>query len=166
MSSSNLSQSLAHFDKRKRIVLDSNLLVVYIIAHLGDGEIEKNKKTRNYTTADAYLLGEIIQQFSALITTPHILTETTNLLDWIDGKHRQQVFAMVKQLIQQVDEYYIPSVEVSSHATFTRLGLTDVMLVQLCQQQDCILLTADLDLYVFANSQHIQAINFHHLRSQ
>ncbi len=152
------------YDKRKNLLLDANLLTVYIVSQLGNGEIEKNKKTRNYTTEDAYLLCEFISSFRAIVTTPHVLTETANLLDWIKDEHRKKVFSYLTNFIQQVDEYYLQAKQICPSPAFLRLGLTDAMLIELCQQQDLVLLTADLPLYHFAIGQNLSAINFHHLR--
>ena len=69
--------------KRKIVLLDANLLMVLIVSQLGDGEIEAYKKTSNFTTDDGKLLLEVLQEFKQIVTTPQVITEVANLLDWM-----------------------------------------------------------------------------------
>lgn len=70
-------------------------MTVWLVGQLGVGEVEKNKRTRNFTSEDVEILDGILQQFFAIITTPHILTETTNLLDWVTGENRTKLWQML-----------------------------------------------------------------------
>lgn len=147
------------------VLLDSNLLMVYLVSQLGQGEIERNKKTRNFTTEDGETLQLLLRQFGQMITTPHILAEVTNLLDWITGEKRVQVFAQLATFIEQVDEHYLPAKQIIVSPAFIKLGLTDASLFELIRQKDTVLLTADLDLYGFAVGYHLSALNFNHFRN-
>ncbi|MGP5519156.1 hypothetical protein ACTXNA_13150, partial [Psychrobacter celer] len=81
-----------YIDKSKKVLLDANLLTMYLVGSLGDGEVERFKRTRVYSTKDARILNEALLKFKSILATPHILAETANLLDWFDGKKRQSLF--------------------------------------------------------------------------
>lgn len=152
-------------DRNSKVLLDSNLLTIFLVAQLGAGEIERNKKTRNFTSEDAQILQAILEQFEAVITTPHILAEVTNLLDWVTGEKRLLLFNLLANFIQQVDEKYLSAKHITFSPAFIKLGLTDACLFELIQQEKTVLLTADLALYGFAVGYHLPAINFNHLRN-
>lgn len=80
-------------------LLDTNLLTVLLVGQLGVGSIETNKKTRQYTSDDFILLNDLLSQFKDIITTPHILAETVNLIDWVQGEHRRILLAKNKKYI-------------------------------------------------------------------
>lgn len=140
-------------------------MTVWLVGQLGVGEVEKNKRTRNFTSEDVEILDGILQQFFAIITTPHILTETTNLLDWVTGENRTKLWQMLAIFIQKTEEIYVPASEAVLSPIFYRLGLSDSVLYALCEQRDFVLLTADLDLYGYTVGQKLPAINFNHLRN-
>lgn len=153
-----------YVDKSKNVLLDANLLTMYLVAQLGDGEVESFKRTREYTTADAQILDKTLLGFKSIVTTPQVLTETANLLDWFEGAKRQVLFGYLSHFIIQVDEKYLTAKQIIISPAFIKLGLSDAALYDICHLDKCVLLTADLDLYGFAAGHGIEAINFTHLR--
>lgn len=137
---------------------------MYLVAQLGEGEVENFKRTREYTTADAKMLDNTLQGFKAIITTPQVLTETANLLDWFRDGKRELLFSYLSNFIDRIDEKYLPSKQIIVSPAFVKLGLSDAALFDICHVDKCVLLTADLDLYGFAAGHGIEAINFNHLR--
>lgn len=153
-----------YIDKSKKVLLDANLLTMYLVGLLGDGEVERFKRTRTYSTNDAIILNEALLSFKSILATPHVLAETANLLDWFHGKKRQDLFQYLTEYIDLVEEVYQPAEKIVLSRAFLKLGLSDASLFDICHQQNCILLTDDLDLYSFASGHGIEAINFNYLR--
>lgn len=149
----------------KSVLLDTNLLMVYVIAMLGDGEVESYKKTREYTTQDAIILNTVLQQFKSIITTPQVIAETANLLDWLNGDKQNAAFGFLKIFIEKVDEKYLDSKTVSNSKGYLKLGITDSALFELCESEKIVLLTADVELYGFASGHGVETINFNHMRN-
>ena len=154
-----------YINKKNRVLLDANLLTMYLVAQLGDGEVESFKRTREYTTADARILDKALLGFHSIITTPQVLTETANLLDWFSNSKRQILFGFLSHFIVQMDEKYLAAKQIIISPAFIKLGLSDAALFDICHVDKCVLLTADLDLYGFAAGHGIEAINFNHLRA-
>lgn len=153
-----------YIDKSKHVLLDANLLTMYLVAQLGDGEVEKFKRTQEYKTVDAKILDKTLLGFKSIITTPQVLTETANLLDWFSGAKRKQLFDYLSNFIVQIDERHLSAKRIIISPAFIKLGLSDAALFDICHLDKCVLLTADLDLYGFAAGHGIEAINFTHLR--
>ncbi len=66
--------------KTKGVIVDANLLLVYIVGLHNPRRLSGFKRTSNFNEASYGFLSEIIGQFKAIITTPNILTEVCNLL--------------------------------------------------------------------------------------
>jgi hypothetical protein len=149
----------------KSVLLDTNLLMVYLIALLGEGEVESYKKTSEYTTEDALILNSILKGFKNIITTPQVIAETANLLDWLHGNKQRVALGLLKLFIEQVDENYLDSKTISNSKGYLKLGITDSALFELCHNEKIVLLTADVELYGFAVGHGVEIINFNHMRN-
>ena len=65
---------------RKGLLIDTNLLILLIIGSLDRNLISTNARTRAYCPADYELLCAFIQLSKGpILTTPNILTETSNI---------------------------------------------------------------------------------------
>ena len=71
--------------RSRTLLLDTNLLLLLFIGGKDTLLIPKSKNLSEYTEDDYDLLAEIVNSsFDRLVTTPHIMTEVSNLL----GKER------------------------------------------------------------------------------
>ncbi len=100
---------------------------------------------------------------SAIITTPTILAEVSNLIRPRNGESRA-VMEMYRRFVAHSEENYTPSTELVSKLEIGWLGLTDVDI--LSQPDDCRVLTCDAMLYSSLVSKGRDAINFNHLRER
>jgi hypothetical protein len=145
------------------VLLDSNLLVLLVAGMSSREYIGKHRRLRDYSEEDFDLLIEFIRPMSALIVTPNILTETSNLLSGIGEPARSHIADTFRQLIGSLDERFVHSTRAVEQPEFPRLWLTDAaVLTELVNSH--VLLTADLDLYLAALQRGYTAVNFNHLR--
>lgn len=128
----------------KGLLIDANLLTVMIIGALGVGEVERFKRTREYIDDDVLGLDQLIQQFGWVGTTPHIMTETSNLLDWLDDARRANALGYLASFAQSAPEIGLSSTAVVESLVYYRLGITDAALCMAVKQQPLVLLTRDL----------------------
>ena len=70
------------------LLVDTNLLLLYLIGRTNRNRISKFKRTQAYTIEDFDLLHRFMAEFKTLITTPHVLTEVSNLGD-LYGQERE-----------------------------------------------------------------------------
>ncbi|UNK06361.1 PIN domain-containing protein [Psychrobacter raelei] len=151
--------------KNKKVLLDTNLLTMYIVSRIGAGEVENFKRTRAYTSKDAEILDDVLKNFESIVTTPHILAETANILDWFDKSKRATVLGFLSKYIELVEEVHYPAANITLSPAFLKLGLSDAALFDLSVSNKYVLLTDDLDLYGFAAGHNIEALNFTHFRN-
>ena len=146
------------------LILDANLLLLFIVGTTNRDLIAKHKRLRKTFSLDDFdLLYGLIINAPNIFVTPNTLTETSNLLGYIDEPARTQVFEMFRALIPSTREEYVESQKAAGVEEFLRLGLTDSGLLEITNKSKS-LLTTDLDLYIAALNRGVSAVNFNHLR--
>jgi len=145
------------------LLIDTNLLVLCLVGRTNKRRIEDFKRTRSYTVQDYELLEDLISQFRRLVTTPHILTETSNLTD-LSGTEIKTLRGLFRNYVDTADETVHPSKAVVSDSAFARLGFADVA-IALASARPMLVVTDDLALWLTLTSRGIDAINFNHLRT-
>ncbi len=98
-----------------------------------------------------------------LITTPHLLTELSDLAT-LHGSERSRLNTLFKEIVEQTLEFYDESRHIVSDAAFNRLGLADAAIATLCRRS-LLVLTDDLELYHGLTTRGFDAINFNHIRT-
>lgn len=146
------------------IVLDTNLLILYIVGRFQKDLIGNFKRVAKYTPEDYELLFNFLALFKKKITSPHILTETTNILEGLNKKMNHQLFNFLRKLIYELKEFTIDSQIVVRTDCFLKFGLTDAT-ISIIGTKKYLILTDDFNLYNFLIRQKIPAINFNHLRT-
>ncbi len=127
--------------------------------------IPKAKTLSAFTEDDYELLTEVINKnsFNSLITTPHIMTEVSNLL----GKERDDIRRLgrdaMTEFLSKCNEQNDSSVVLVSHPEFNRLGLADVAII-VASRLPAFVLTADLPLYLYLSRSGLEAENFNYIR--
>lgn len=158
---------LANQHRARGILLDTNVLLLFLFAFYQPTMIGK-KRLEKYGSDDGALLVQYVDQFSRILTTPHVLAETSNLVGQIvGGRLRSELFTKLHPLFclslpNSFEQCAIEGSHIDSQL-FGRLGLTDSGLAALVKTKQ-LLLTDDLDLYLAAISNGGNAINFTHMR--
>lgn len=148
-----------------QLLLDTNLLLLLFIGGKDTSLIGKAKTLSAYTEEDDELLREFasINRFTGLLTTPHIITEVSNLL----GKERDDIRRVgrdaVVEFLASCSERVDSSAKPASKPEFSRLGITD-MAIALAASETVFVLTADLPLYLHCSSSGLNVANFNHVR--
>jgi len=149
------------------LLLDTNLLLLLFIGGKDTSFIKKAKTLSAYTEEDYELLQEFasLNRFTGLLTTPHIITEVSNLL----GKERDDIKRIgreaVVEFLARCNERSDSSMQLASSPEFCRLGITDVAIaVAVAANAAIFILTADLPLYLYCSSSGLNVANFNHVR--
>lgn len=149
----------------KRIILDTNLLVLLVVGLTDEKLISKHKRTITFLPIDFLLLKLFLEDYQQIVVTPHVLAETSNLAAQIGDPDKSKILQTLALFIGVQEEIQYPSKSVVHASYFVRLGLTDSVILDILQDV-LLLLTDDLSLYLQAvNSEH-QAFNFNHLRQE
>jgi len=147
--------------------VDTNVLLLYLFGQFMPSALGQ-KRLSKYTPEDANLIIQFLARFTTILTTQHVLAETSNLARQIvSGRQQLELLRGLYPLFcLNMPDSLSPrdvnraAIDVS---VFTRLGLTDAGLASLVQK-DTLLLTDHLDLYVAAVSTGGDAVNFTHMR--
>jgi len=149
--------------RTKGILIDTNILLLYLIGLFNVKMIEQFKRTKMFVKEDFYIIKQIIEYFQFVVTTPNILTETNNLCNQLNVKNIDDFLDVFKIKIKVFSENYIKSIDGVNINEFNKLGLTDSCMLILAQE-DYLVLTDDFKLSNILQSKKINVINFNHLR--
>lgn len=148
----------------KGLLVDTNILLLYFVGKTNINRIQKFKRTEQFDPDDYKLLDNILAKFSKIVTTPNILTEVSNFLNQLGEPERNISLDIFAQSLSILDEHYISSEEVIKFSAFTRFGLTDSAIASFPKNQ-YLVLTDDLKLAIYLQSQDINTVNFNNLRT-
>jgi sugar-specific transcriptional regulator TrmB len=154
----------------KGLLVDSNLILVYLIGELNQNFIKDFSRTKTYTLADYKNVKKIIEDDfqKKLKTTPNILTEVNSLANKLTENDKEEFALLFSRLIEQMDEIYQESKEIVSTNTnvVRRFGLTDAVIVKIVKKYDLLLLTDDFKLSGYINKLgSVQSLNIRHVYS-
>ena len=135
---------------RKTLVLDSNLIVLYVVGALDKNLLRRHRRTQAYVPEDFELLLDIMAKFSEVATTPNCLTEASNLLR--HGHSKEQLMGVLAGFIGESREEYVRSSTVVGGSQFSRLGLADCALANAFTTHACFL-TDDFGLYLYLHNR-------------
>ncbi len=145
------------------ILIDANLLVLFVVGMADRSLISRHKRTRAYTEEDYDLLCRLLTGADEILVTPNILTEASNLVSQTAEPDRGLAMAALAAVIARVSESYVPSSEACARTEFVRLGLADSVILQGTTGVRCVL-TADFDLYLALQKERRPVLNFNHIR--
>ncbi len=151
--------------RRKGLLVDTNILLLYFIGICDPNWIAGFKRTSQFVIEDFQLLVRILNCFERRVTTPNVLTEINNLAGQLSRDNLRAWRVQFRDsLSSDFLERFIPSKTAVKNGGFLRCGLTDAGVI--CASRGRFLvLTDDLDLYITLQSEGVDAINFNHLRS-
>ncbi|WP_319418832.1 PIN domain-containing protein [Pleurocapsa sp. FMAR1] len=148
----------------KGILIDTNILLLYLIGLVNRDRIPRFKRTAQFIPEDYDLLFQLVNSFQKVITTPNILTEVNSLANQLGEPERSQCLNIFAGLIAGISEQCLDSGSVAKHELFARFGLTDCAIMYLAKDK-YLVLTDDLKLSLHLKAQGIDAINFNNLRT-
>ena len=148
--------------RAKGVLVDTNLLVLFLVGRVNRRRILNFKRTGDFTIEDYDLLARLIAWFGKLIATPHVLSQVSDLTD-LTGNELTAIRELFKVLVEKVEESYDTSRLLVGDPAFKRLGLTDATIATVCSR-GVLVLTADAELHVALQERAIDALNFNHIR--
>ena len=146
------------------VLVDTNILLLLFVGSIETRLIKQFKRTRErFEERDFDLIMSFLALFkSRIVTTPHILTEVSNLAGQL-GSRKKQFFPHFAKGISRLIEHYEPSANLARAGSFAKFGLTDAAIINLVQDQ-FLVLTDDFPLANYLSKQGVDVINFNHLR--
>ncbi len=159
------AQSLLGKIGRKGVLIDTNLLLLYVIGSFDLSIIatQRFKRTDRFTVEDFDLLQRLVSYCGKAVTTTHVLTEVSNLAGQLPGKTKLDCFGSFEPSLLGFEEVAMESVPLLSNKSFPYLGLTDTALASVASE--FLIVTADLRFEREMNRLGINILNINHLRA-
>ncbi|MCI0624916.1 MAG: hypothetical protein L0387_25290 [Acidobacteria bacterium] len=152
--------------RSKGVLVDTNLLLLFVVGVMDRSRIEKHDKLSHYTVEDFDLLVRVLNQFTTRVTTPNILTEVSNLVG-VRHEHGQLVLRLLKEMLTQaepmLDEQHVPTSRAANFPRFETVGVTDSGIAEIARGR-YLVLTSDFPLSEILVGNGIDAVNFTHIR--
>ena len=150
--------------KAKGILIDANLALLYLVGSydtrlIGDGKYNKLSK---YIFEDYKILVRLKKLFKTAVTTPHVLTEVSNLTNDLPEQTKSECLKKFYETFVEIEELAIPSLDAAQRPEFHFLGLTDSAVALVSDQY--LIVTDDARLVKKLNESNLEALNFNHLR--
>ncbi|MBN3943570.1 PIN domain-containing protein [Nostoc sp. NMS9] len=161
-----LIASLVRRYSQKGVLIDTNILLLFLIGSVNQEQITKFNRTYQFLPEDYELLLAFIASFQKLITTPNILTEVNSLANQLGEPERSQCFGIFAQFVKNVallDEYYVKSLDAVNTDKLVKFGLTDSGILTLSKGK-YLVLTDDFKLASYLQSVEVDVINFNNIR--
>jgi hypothetical protein len=149
--------------RARGVIVDTNLLVLYLVGTVNRQRILNFKRTAEFTLEDYDLLVHLIGWFGKLIATPHVLSQVSDLTD-LSGDELIAVRRSFRLLVETIEERFDASRVIVGNPVFDRLGLTDAA-VATVSARGILVLTTDLQLQLALQDRDIDVLNFNHVRA-
>jgi hypothetical protein len=144
------------------VVLDSNLLLLHWCTGFDPLLIKTFKRLNEFEAVDLYILDELLKVLGELRTTPHVLTEVSNLANALPAWRKSAWAAYVQGSVPFIPEFHEPAATILSDPLWATFGLTDAALSRLAS--DHLIVTIDWRLASSLQMRGLAALNFKHLR--
>ncbi|MGC9222616.1 MAG: hypothetical protein ACP5E2_01750 [Terracidiphilus sp.] len=146
----------------KAAILDTNLPLLDWCYKFDPSPLYSFKRLSIFEAVDVAILSSTLEVFASLATTPHILTEISNLANALPARIKDSWSAFFAGQIQLITERHLPSRAIASDPIAIRFGLTDAALAQLAATH--VVFTTDWPLTGLLQKRNLPVINFNHLR--
>ena len=145
--------------------MDTNLLLLFFIGGYDRSLVERFRRTADrFVASDFDTLAGLLGGFERVVTTPHILAETSNLMGQLSGHARVGCFERLARSIPIMQETHIAAADLVRHEPFVKLGITDAAVIEVAAAP-YLVLTDDFRLYNFLADTGTDVLNFNNIRS-
>ena len=161
-----MSETVNQFQRYRQagIMVDTNILLLFFIGAFDQNLIPRFKRTRQFSVEDYATLISILGLFDRIATTPHILTEVSNLSGQLREPARSEYFKKFSSDITLLEEENVASRDVAQMQEFVKFGLTDTGIIHLTKGK-YLVLTDDFRLSQYLQSAGVDVVNFNHIRT-
>lgn len=161
----------AYEERRRRVgvLVDAELLAVYLVGIDDEQNVPKNRRTNKYTVVDFRMLKNIIESSKAILTTPSILSEVSNhILDYKEPNSLQiRLFKSSMKIIEICCEEYVPKESILANpGSLIKLGFTDQSIIEAALKTSCAVVTADFKLTNYLTNAGCSVLNYNIIRGR
>jgi hypothetical protein len=150
--------------KARGILIDSSLLVVYLVGSFDPRQLINCRAIKSSFTTDEFkFLAQLIARFDKIITTPHILTEVSNLSGRLPQSLHVDFRKFFASVIHLLGEENVVATDLAAAREFARFGIADTAISRIAPGQFFVL-TEEVALYSLLSANGVDVMNFSHVR--
>lgn len=145
---------------REALIIDTNLLLLVTVGLTDRGRIGAFKRTSEFSETDFEVVEGVVEYFAAragVLTTPHILTEVSNLIGRLPEFRRT-----LAALLFRLEEHWDTGRRISRRPEFATIGLTDAAILEIKRGPCCV--TTDWELSARLENAGRSVLNYNHFR--
>ena len=142
----------------KSLLLDSNLLLLFLIGTFQRDRIPVFKRTAHFTAEQFDTLLNVSTHFQKIVTTPHLLTEVSNLANSLPEYLKGDWSDHLAEQIPSMTEILDPAFEIIRESAFNPFGIGDAAVQK--ASAEALVLTEDYRLSGYLRSLGIPVLNF------
>lgn len=150
---------------RKGLLMDSNVLFLYLFGIYDLSNIGRVKPLSGYNENDFYLMHSLVENTNAVYCLPNIVTEVGNLSNKLHSGMKKGFLERIKDDVKGMIERYIPSSQIVDWSAFSTFGVADSAIAMFARNQECLVVTNDLPLYGVLCNEGMAAVHVQQLRS-
>jgi hypothetical protein len=153
------------------LLVDTNVLLLYLVGLLDPELIERFKRTRSsgYGAEDFVLVSNLIALFARIVITPHILAELSNLSLQMEQPRLSAYFGRAVEALRHVTEEPVCKDRMLSSEwldLLPKIGFTDLSILEAGQRGKYLVLTDDLKAAAYLSRAGLDVINLNVLRGE
>ncbi len=148
-----------------KIVVDTGVLLLWVVGLAGPELIEKHPRLSRYNSFHFDFLALFVEDYSGIVVTPYSLAELYAFIGEVKKTNdfdRIKIHLATKVVIEDSLEIRHPAKTIVNHDCIQRFGITDVSQIQAAKRGHAFL-TIDGRLHDEALRQNIEAFNFDHI---
>ena len=149
--------------RSRGVLIDSNILLLYVVGAISPRRIPTFKRTSTFAEEDFTTLTQLLAPFARLVTTPHIMTQVSNLVGQMSRNETAQAHIVRARLVATMEETYVETAVLGRHHHFAKLGVADTGILSVTGA-GLLVLTDDVALADWLGRAGIDALNFNHIR--
>lgn len=147
------------------VLLDTNVLMLYL-AHRVDAQaldrLDRWKRLARFVPDHLTVLAKCLSVARRFVTTPHILTEATNMSDSVPQPLRDRYWMALRTFIGDSRERWLAARTMTKDKDFERLGLADVAQLCLPRRAKPVVITVDGPLTLRLEKRGLPFVNLTH----
>lgn len=144
-------------------MVDTNLLLLFLVGTYDVHQLRRFRRTKQFEPEDFLVLDAFLQQFGKVVTTPHVLTETSNLLGQLSGRVKIGCFVLLREIISRMLEHRMPAATIAADPGYIQFGITDAAIAE-ASPGAYLVITDDLPLFGYLSSRGVDVLNFNNIR--
>jgi hypothetical protein len=152
------------WEPRFTVLLDTNLLLLFIVGSVAAERIGAISRTDEFDQSDFEVLLAVLNDFRYTVTTPHVLSQTSDLLGkGVTGELEASLRRRLHQVAVVTHERFVTARKLGNDAFALPYGLADAGVIE-AARSGCTVLSTDVALCNELQRRGLEAKNFNHLR--